>query len=131
MKLIIKWSVNGAPENDFFCDEISKWIAEQIKAAIALKGELAYNIFNRNTSLKIFKIKGKEEAIVETCSEVLVNFLRALVKEEEIKEAELWFVDEPDEFGLNEINMKLDKNGRCAIWPEAVQYSTDVLMRLI
>jgi hypothetical protein len=131
VKLIIKWSINGAPENDFFCDEVSKWIAEQIKAAIALKGELAYIIFNRNTSLKVFKIKGREEAIIETCSEVLVNYLRALVKEGEIKEAELWFIDEPDEFGPNEINMELGKNGKCAIWPHKLGYNMDVLMRLI
>lgn len=123
MKLIIKWSVKGQAINDFHCEELSKWIAEEVK----VENPPYWSTYKLNLRITFID----NTAIIEIANEVLVNNLRALVKEGEIKEAELWFVDEPDEFGPKETNMKLDKNGKCAIWPHKLGYNMNVLMRLI
>ncbi len=125
MKLKIEWSVEGQAVNDFHCDRLSRWIADEvIKAG-------SFSVFSFLKSNGGFCIRFvDDQAIISISSELLVMHLRALVKEGEIKDAELWFIDH-DEFGKKEINMKLDKHGQCEIWPPRTNYSSNVLMRLL
>ena len=125
MKLRIEWSKEGQAVNDFYCEELSEWIADELIEG----GFSSITPFIRSKQGVQIEFT-KDQAIVRIASELLVNYLRALVKEGRIKEAELWFVSY-DKFGSDEINMGLDKNGRCSTYPQKAGYSSNPLMRLL
>ena len=126
MKLKIEWSVEGQAINDFHCDELSRWIADEL---IEASPSSVFSFVKSKRGLCIRFVDN--QATISISSELLVMHLRALVREGEIKDAELWFIDHPDKFGEKDTNMKLDKYGRCEIWPPGTNYSSNVLTRLI
>lgn len=124
MKLKIEWSINGEAVNDFHCEEISERLAKFLADPSKEKELYEHGLlpFEGLTLWYNFKTEG---ATLVTSSHVLVDNLRALVKEGRIQ-AELWFVD-----GSGEVDMGLGKDGRCKVWPSRTQISVTPLDRIL